>query len=703
MQRESLKGIAYLALDDQFRVGIIEGPLREIICILVDSNVEPELRTLAESVIVNIGFHQGRKDLEIVGHDYSLLAVWFYLKRSLRPQALAYPLLQQWIDTIFRGEDYAEKHARRRFILSELGRDDSQFEGDEGSLLISFPDGTSIDLRDTLDLSGLSALLDIITYVVPSHSRTMYRRPSRGMTMSIGPETSMREALLIQYAHLYETWKMIRHGLPETARIVPGSSKASEEEWDSDAKVNTILSRRRSNNPLEIFFRYLSACTGRSSTQNVLDEDDIDVNYVHRSDSSYEKELDISNIFTPPSQVLELLNAFFPSPSYQCFLLDFLSIGDIVHTVDNEASYHHVPQPLQFRGLLLPPRHYLSFKREGRIIERIIEDFIALGTVYSHGDIDKTARINMKVESSLIGASPDVLWTLCFRDSSFAGEFHHDLLHILRRCPQISSLNFVNKRPERDNALGYLAGSVPASVRFLTFESVLSSDSIQLLCVKIRTQNAAYSQHLSSAMDGLRGLSLRSHHLVADDIKHICELLDVSRVAQLNGSDEHFSYSLPRLHINQKLHPTGLKYLDLSDSHLTDQACADILKAAAGGGHLESLELSRNYIGKGVLFTEALSFFARKGHLLKYLGVSMNALHNTSFRGILNGCLNSRIRHLDVSGNFLTDTKNNRECMRNFLRASTAMCVLNLSGNRFTADMAKTVYLGLLENDTMLQ
>lgn len=700
--RESLRGIAFLALDDHLRVGIIEGPLREIICVLVDPTVESELRTLAESVIINIGFHQGRKDLEIVGNDYSLLAVWFYLKRSLRPQALAYSLLQQWVDTVFRGEEYAEKHARRRFILSELGRDDSQFDVDDGSISIRFPDGASIDLRDTLDLPGLSALLDIVTYVTPTQSKATYRRPSRGATMQMNPATSMREALLIQYAHLYETWKLIRHGLPEAARIVPTPQHSIQEEWDSDAKVNTILSsRRRTGNPLETFFRYLSYCTGRGTAQYVLDDEDADSRYFRRSDSSYEKDIDIGNLFTPPAQVLELLNVFFPSPSYQQFLLDFLAIGDIIPSADREEFLHHVPQPIQFRGLLLPPRHYLSLKREGRIIERIIEDFIALGTVTSPSLPEQTDRINMKLESSLVGASPHVLWTLCFRDSTFLGEFHHDLLNVLRRCPQISSLNFVSKRPERDSSLGFLAGSVPASVRFLTFESILSSDDIQLLCVKIRTQNAAFSQHASS-FGGLKGLAIRSHHLVTDDLKHISELLDISRVAQTNTHEVPPVSSLPKIRMTPKLHTTGIRYLDLSDCHLVDSACADILKAAGTGGYLESLELSRNYIGKGVHFAEALNAIASMNHSLRYVGVSMNTLYNTSFRGILVGCLKNNIRHLDVSGNFLTDTKNNRECIRHFLRTSKTMRVLNLSGNRFTADMVKTIHLGLLENDSML-
>ena len=87
--QESLRGISHLAVDDQLRIGIVEGPLKTIINIMIDPSSSSEIKTLAEQVIINVGFLNGRQDLEIVGNDYHLLSDWFYMRKSLRPQALA--------------------------------------------------------------------------------------------------------------------------------------------------------------------------------------------------------------------------------------------------------------------------------------------------------------------------------------------------------------------------------------------------------------------------------------------------------------------------------------------------------------------------------------------------------------------------------------------------------------------------------------
>ncbi len=45
---------------------------------------------------------------------------------------------------------------------------------------------------------------------------------------------------------------------------------------------------------------------------------------------------------------------------------------------------------------------------------------------------------------------------------------------------------------EDDALLGHLVGQIPPSIRFLAFNSTLSKESIQALCILIRTQNAAF-------------------------------------------------------------------------------------------------------------------------------------------------------------------------------------------------------------------
>jgi hypothetical protein len=138
---EALKGISFLAVDDQLRIGIVEGPLRSIIKIMVDPEHNSEIKKLSEQIIVNIGFLNGRQDLEVVAHDYVLFADWFYMRRSLRPQSLAGDLLAHWIDVIFRGKDIAEKRIRQHFLLSELSleREFDQSVNDGESLFLDLP------------------------------------------------------------------------------------------------------------------------------------------------------------------------------------------------------------------------------------------------------------------------------------------------------------------------------------------------------------------------------------------------------------------------------------------------------------------------------------------------------------------------------------------------------------------------------------
>ena len=123
-----------------------------------------------------------------------------------------------------------------------------------------------------------------------------------------------------------------------------------------------------------------------------------------------------------------------------------------------------LPHPHSISAIMLPARTYQSFSRVGRVIEKMIE-------------YDNSNK----------------MWSLVFRDSEFLGDFHTSLLASLRRCNNICSLSFSSsQRVEEDALMGHLVGQIPPNIRFVSFRSTLSRESIQALCMLLRRNNAAF-------------------------------------------------------------------------------------------------------------------------------------------------------------------------------------------------------------------
>ena len=77
VQKEGLKGIANLAVDDQLSVGIVDQPLRKVISVISDHEVEPELKEVGDQIFRNLGFENGFTDYErIAGRQFPLLVDW---------------------------------------------------------------------------------------------------------------------------------------------------------------------------------------------------------------------------------------------------------------------------------------------------------------------------------------------------------------------------------------------------------------------------------------------------------------------------------------------------------------------------------------------------------------------------------------------------------------------------------------------------
>ena len=77
--------------------------------------------------------------------------------------------------------------------------------------------------------------------------------------------------------------------------------------------------------------------------------------------------------------------------------------------------------------------------------------------------------------------------------------------------------------------MGHIIGQIPPSVRHVIFDSALSSEAFQILCVFLRTQNEAWKNENNANPDhGLMGLAIKRQHFTKEDLDYLLEMLDPS-------------------------------------------------------------------------------------------------------------------------------------------------------------------------------
>ena len=83
------------------------------------------------------------------------------------------------------------------------------------------------------------------------------------------------------------------------------------------------------------------------------------------------------------------------------------------------AVTNKLPAPYHFHTLLVPARSYLSFKREGRVIERILEDLCSSGKVV--GVATASVAVTNTAPSPMLSASPSNSLKYTHREKTDAG------------------------------------------------------------------------------------------------------------------------------------------------------------------------------------------------------------------------------------------------------------------------------------------
>ncbi|RYG67462.1 hypothetical protein EON64_07385, partial [archaeon] len=393
-----------------------------------------------------------------------------------------------------------------------------------------------------------------------------------------------------------------------------------------------------------------------------------------------------------PITVHYLYDLFHSSQLHMLLLTDLTSLGSSIgahvpQEEDGDDVVYLLPHPHPVYALRLPSRSYHSFTRVGRVLQRLMDSSPAYASP----------------SSPLQGSK---LFALCFTESDFHGDFHTSLLSTLQRCPQICSLSFSSSvRVEEDALLGHLVGHIPSSVKFVSFKSTLSKESVQAMCILLRTHNEAFlpcveaeaetssssptpssasdvhapSQLSSSAHKGLLGLALTHLTLEQSELDHLLDLLTFRPLNKSPSFKTKDSGKLPpaaspkgalaasppsapgtpgmSLSQRSRVLVRGLRYVDLSHNRLTDMQCASVLQACLTGS-VEGLELGGNCIYRAQKVLEILESYTQSysrlseghvepvhKHMLTSLTVGTHAQGNS---------YSHSLRYLGLSRNNLT-------------------------------------------------
>jgi hypothetical protein len=593
VQKAAMNGLAKLALseDDIIKEKMFAGPLKLVCTLMMDTNHEEELRALAEQVLVHAGFSGGRDDFQLCSHDFSILKDWFNMRRWMEPQRLCYRSLVKWTNQIF--------------LFNESGRLSPQ------------------TLNRPVTLGGGSTT------------------PPRGIENS--PGMNQTSSASTSYFSDNDAASPV-----ENLKDFSSASSARKSMAESFAEMVGISRSRALRDYVE-----------SSATPWTLGPQ---IHYGNQ-DIKYTSE-DVL-----PGGAMSALNVFYPSRMHQLFILDLLALGseedankaDCKVSYDSDGSVGTSGSAIKKNDKFFNTRTYLPNTHEVYAI-----GMPALN--YHHINITSLARVIEKTISECSAHSPERLFALAFANSTFAEDSHVPFLACLHRVSQITALTFRESRtpsapaglafasPPRQtkDSLGYLAGYVPSSIRFLTFQGCLIGEQVQRLCELLQHNNAAFKRHAeylyqnddeddydsdastnsystyhsgkdaSSTKDrsrngretkgrrwkytkGIIGLALTHIPFGNVEVAQICKLLnprglDVDSIVPTassgtspNSGTHHraFSASEEDEYSGSKKDGRGLKYLDLSENSMSDEQCARIMDAALLG-QLEGLELGGN-------------------------------------------------------------------------------------------------------------
>jgi hypothetical protein len=620
---EAVRGISLLAKVEDFRVSIVKTALKDLLRFALDLGGDAELCQLAQEALINLGFEGGAKDLEYCGNDYSLLMDWFDMERSLEDQRVALREVPVALEAIMATVDestLSSLNAEHRLtanipiqqalVLGEGGH--SHHRGRTAPVSTSASRGlTGAAVKEAVRIRDLLVgTLQQVNCLTPSLDRELedeeYRIVTAGVDVpsatvipasppvQMGPRHQQRHSTGSTRDTIFSLLGCAREqsggGDDEEDRFWPFAERASDMS-DSGSGTGGMAWRkgqggRASGGGGTMGVVPLPSSAGAAATA-----------YPHpQAGFAYAS---IPEVGCLTFSVQRMMDRYFPSRLQQREIVPLTRYRGLPG-MPPSADLPTEKEP-DYRALMMPSRRFFSFRREGRVIARILK---------KHGD-----------ESDY--------WALCFHESLFEGEFCQILLERLHLLPKIKSLVFSSRQDYAETSLAYLVGNLPCSIRHVTFDGTLSRDALQILGVVLRTKT--YQLQPAAAL-ALTGLAVRNHtHLRPDDFMPLLDFIrkdnterssaaapsetgldddadDGSRDQERVGIAKGSSGDLfpPARQSSLASQYRGMRWLDLSGNKLGDWGCAEVVKAIRHCLSLESLDLSGNAIKTGTLLLDAL-------------------------------------------------------------------------------------------------
>ena len=358
-----------------------------------------------------------------------------------------------------------------------------------------------------------------------------------------------------------------------------------------------------------------------------------------------------------PCRVKDLLRVCFPSVLIQDQVIP-------LYELNSSASFN-------FRALTMPTGRYYSFRDEARLITKECENLNLLDRVH---------------------------YTLCFRNSSYAGDFVESLLQALYLCPIIQGLSFSNDENEYENQrdsschlyegselLPFLIRAIPSSVSHLTFDNVLSNSAALSLANVLRSvyDEVDDEDTIGSTSKNVKG---SFHSLAIINSPHINQAIFSSLVESIDGNSSPLQF---------------LRSLDLSGNLLGDAGSANVLAIALNPSlpmAIERLDISRNGIGEGNAVSSVLQQCVSNDAKLEVLNMSCNNFgeSDVGFQLVSSlGDVLSKLSSLDLSGNDLSSTF--LTALGGVLPINCHLVNLNISNNQFSSSSINS-FLSKLHN-----
>jgi len=443
------------------------------------------------------------------------------------------------------------------------------------------------------------------------------------------------------------------------------------------------------------------------------------------TDSDFPTEPTSHTILPLPRRVADMLEWYYPS----LLLLEEVGIREGEWAPESRCD---------IRALAMPERQYFGFRREGKVVSRLVQKYASAITPPVAG-LHRFTSASSTNSAGDAGQNPRSGWTLCFRNSTFGGEFVETLLQTLYRNQSVENLCFVGKSTgeESSNLLSHLVGSLPKSIGSVVFDRILSGKALGALSMLLKRRNKENKVHVQ-----LHGLAItNTDYLKPEDFEPLWDVM-----GRLSGEDDGIKKLTKTLTDSGLLEDTGgglnvekvedpnpspnptpllpLLWLDLANNKLGDAQCATLLNIVLlGSSSIESLNLNGNNIKGGSKFVAVLEKYVKgmkeeddnassiyvddEGTKLRNLYLDSNNLA----RGVVESVLNSiEMKGLDLERLSLAENGIQEwgrkwakyGAIRSLLSRKTSLVSLNLSNNLFTSEMVDGITFGLYENDKTL-